>query len=136
MDALVSMSRFAMSHIYRSCRPYRTIFLLLAVALASCGPSSSSRPQSPAAYLIGALTWMESHSAFRSRINWTAFRHQTRSMSRHAKTTADTYPAVERAIKRLGDGFLLKPNQLAHPIDIGFRAVYPQRLVVDVTPGS
>jgi carboxyl-terminal processing protease len=118
-------------------RSYRALAaFLFTVSLASCGLSSSSPPQSPTAYLNGALNWMQSHSVFQRRVNWMMMHHQALAMTRQATSTAAAYPAIEFAIKRLHDGFFLRPNQLKHPIDVGFRALYPQGLVVDIDPNG
>jgi C-terminal processing protease CtpA/Prc len=101
-------------------------------------------PRSEAeAYLAGALDRLERYAVNRERIDWAALRAEAVAAAAGARTTAETYPAIEQALKRLGDrhSFLRRPEELAWARDgarqgLGITAAYPEGVVVTVFPGS
>jgi carboxyl-terminal processing protease len=95
------------------------------------------------AYLAGALDLIERHAVNRERIDWPALRAEARAAAAGARTTAETYPAIEGALKRLGDrhSFLRRPEELARArrgawVGLGLSAAYPEGIVTLVFPGS
>lgn len=68
----------------------------------------------PAAYLTIALEHIKTHALFRDRVDWPAVREQAVRLTEHAKTPADTYPAIRYVLQQLGDGhsFLVEPEVL------------------------
>lgn len=108
-------------------RPFRFLFLVLIMtgALSSCGqtPASPTSTQSPylssqaRVYLTAALDIMQQHSVNRKTINWTALRQETFVEADHAKTPADTYPAIKFALQRLGDhhSYFVEPQSATQP---------------------
>lgn len=66
------------------------------------------------AYLDQALDLMEQHSINRAQVDWTRLRRAAHSKAADALTPADTYLAIEDALRSLGDGhsFFLPPDQV------------------------
>ncbi len=54
-------------------------------------------------YLDAVLSAIESSSIYRKTIDWTAFKSATREKAVNAKNIADTFQAIEFALKRLND---------------------------------
>jgi C-terminal processing protease CtpA/Prc len=95
------------------------------------------------AYLTGALDLLERNAVNRERIDWAALRAEALAAAAGARTTAETYPAIEGALKRLGDrhSFLRRPEELARArrgawVGLGLSAAYPEGIVTLVFPGS
>jgi len=86
----------------------RGVFLALAVAFAAgCSDANLAEPEGlgiqAARYLDQAVDVMEFNSIRRFEIDWVAFREATMEDAGNAKTLADTYPAIRRALDRIGD---------------------------------
>ena len=54
-------------------------------------------------YLNEALDYLQGHSVRRDQIDWPALRHEVYALAADAQTTTQTYPAIELALKLLGD---------------------------------
>lgn len=113
--------------------------LLVGPWLVACGGSPPT-PQAPAAYLDGALSWIEENAMLSDRLDWTVVRTEALALAPGPKTTADTYPAIRHVLQRLGEhGDLnawlseLPPGeQVEEP---GFDALVPG-VIFNVAPGS
>lgn len=72
---------------------------------ASLGGSGYSAPASPeaAAYLDDFLGIVESQAMMREQVDWPQMRKDLHSLTRGAKTTADTYPAIRFCLSALQD---------------------------------
>jgi carboxyl-terminal processing protease len=100
-------------------------------------------PPEAEAYLTGALDLVERHAVNRERIDWPALRAEAVAAAAGARAPAETYPAIEQALKRLGDrhSFLRRPEELARARGgarhgLGFTAAYPEGIVTLVFPDS
>src|SRR5439155_19605614 len=107
------------------------------------GHSRSAVASSPQAYLNRAVDEMQRHSLYRDRVDWRAFRAEALRRARGARTTADTYPVIRDAVGALGDrhsGFYTPAEARAlfrgESFGVGFTALFPERVVVDVEPGG
>ena len=84
-------------------------WLLAALMASGCTDAGPAEPDGSLSlvahtYLDGALTVMELNSVRRYEIDWPVFREETFAEAAGAETTADTYPAIEGALERIGDG--------------------------------
>ncbi|MBK9142052.1 MAG: S41 family peptidase [Candidatus Melainabacteria bacterium] len=63
----------------------------------------------PTEYLRKTLDLIQSRALRASAVNWSAVRSKATTMAAGARTTADTYPAIDYALQQLGDNhsFLL-----------------------------
>jgi len=80
------------------------------------GARPASEPSAEArAYLDAALDLMQQYSINREQVDWDALRRKARSRVYGAHTAADTYRAIQYALRDLGDGhsFLMTPEQVA-----------------------
>src|SRR5689334_1844243 len=100
--------------------------------------------QEAMSYLNEALDYIQEYAVRREAIDWLAFRQEITLLCAHAQEPAQTYPALERALERLGDHhshfrdpesarLLLSQGQAC---DFGFRMVSPEGVVGLVFPGS
>lgn len=112
---------------------------------ATIGGAAPSAPaaQAPQAYLDAALTFLQQHAVRAATVDWPVLRREAAALARHARTTAETYPAIRLAVRRLGDHHsqFLDPAQVQREhtgttIGFGLVPVYPERVVVEVFPGS
>jgi C-terminal processing protease CtpA/Prc len=67
------------------------------------------------AYLTEVLGLLQERSFDRHKVDWQSVRHQAFAAAAGAKTTADTYPAIQLAVKALNDPhtFFLTPEEAA-----------------------
>lgn len=94
-------------------------------------------------YLTAALDFMEYHSVRREYLDWAALRQEVLALAQEAQTSADTYPAIQRALELLGDqhSFFLGPAR-ARMLStgksqwVGFHLVFPEHVIGVVAPGS
>ncbi|MDQ7025283.1 MAG: S41 family peptidase [Anaerolineae bacterium] len=99
----------------------------------------------PLDYMNVVLDLIENEAYFASKItNWSAIRQQARIMGGNAKTTQETYPAIEMVLERMGHqhSYLIpaetrqwNPAQLSH-VTYGFSVLRNERRVIQVLPGS
>jgi carboxyl-terminal processing protease len=97
----------------------------------------------PAAYLSSVLDHLQQHSIKRDAVDWVALRQDVLELAASAQTTAETYPAIRRALERLGDrhSFFVTPDEMQLRDEgvarsSGLTAVYPEGIVVYVFPNS
>ena len=100
-------------------------------------------PGDPAAYLNSVLDHIQQHSIKRDAVDWAALRRDALELAATARTTAETYPAIELALKRLEDrhSFFVTAADMqlrreGVAVSLGISAVYPEGVVVGVFPGS
>ncbi|MFE6718370.1 S41 family peptidase [Streptomyces albidoflavus] len=109
-------------------RPRRRSSLLLAAALLSLAACTATdraaEPGSPMApeartYLLSALDTMERHALVRDEVDWPKLRRDALGRAEGASGPADTYEAVEQALRDLGDGHstFLTPEEAARTED-------------------
>ncbi len=65
------------------------------------------------AYLSEALDYIQKTSIKREQIDWSALRQDVFDLVSDAQTSAETYPALDLTLKRLGDNHssLFRPEQ-------------------------
>jgi C-terminal processing protease CtpA/Prc len=87
----------------------RWVLLVGIVLLPGCMTSSAGSPASPtvaidpAAYLSEALDYIEHNALYADRVDWPAARAAALERVEGATTTSDTYVAIERVLRELGD---------------------------------
>jgi carboxyl-terminal processing protease len=94
-------------------------------------------------YLNEALDIIQKHSVRREHIDWQALRQEVSLLADEAKTPAETYPAIERALALLDDHHsmfsspekekLLDEGKLKR---VGLRCTFPEGTVGMIDPGS
>ncbi|MDQ3856296.1 MAG: PDZ domain-containing protein, partial [Chloroflexota bacterium] len=94
-------------------------------------------------YLDEVLDHLQAHSVRSTAVDWAALRRDVQAMAGDARSTAETYPAIELALQRLGDGhsFFLTPEQErllreGQALTTGLTVVHPDGIVVKVLPHS
>ena len=94
-------------------------------------------------YLTAALDYIQKHSVRREQVDWPALRQEVSALVAEAQTSADTYPAIRRALELLGDqhSFFQTPEYIrrikkGQQQRMGFQMVYPGVWIADVLPGS
>lgn len=81
-------------------------WLIVCGLLSTCTekePAPATSPTEASLYLDQILTFIETNSIYRKTIDWTAYRKDTKEKAAQAKTIAETYQAIEFAIKQLND---------------------------------
>ncbi|WP_299532762.1 hypothetical protein [uncultured Streptomyces sp.] len=80
----------------------------LSALTAGCtsGPPAPGEAMAPEArtYLTAALDVMEENSLLAAEVDWPELRRAARERAGDARTPAQTYPAIEAALRGLGDG--------------------------------
>ncbi|MEJ2212071.1 MAG: S41 family peptidase [Anaerolineae bacterium] len=95
----------------------------------AAGARPASEPSAEAqAYLDAALDLMQQFSINRDQVDWDALRRKAQSWAYGAQTAADTYRAIQYALRDLGDGhsFLMTPEQVAQMQDGTLNATVPE----------
>jgi carboxyl-terminal processing protease len=99
----------------RRIAPYVTLLVVIAATYSSA--QEAQRGISPAArtYLEQALDLMQQNALNKSSIDWVHVREETLDRANHAKTTADTYPAIAFALTELKEhhSFFQLPDNLS-----------------------
>ncbi len=122
------------------------VTLLILLLLTSCGsaPSPALLPSAAAkTYLTTALDYIEHTSVMSKKIDWTLERRKAYALAGNARTTTDTYPAIQQVLADLEDNhsFFFTPQQAKLSAEgmatgLGLISVYPQEVVVEVFPSS
>ena len=99
----------------------------------------------PAEYLEAVLDLIENNAYFANKVtNWSVIRQQSRIIAGNARTTSDTYGAIEMVLERMGHrhSYLIpaetlqwNPGQVSN-VTYGFSVLRDERRVVQVIPGS
>jgi carboxyl-terminal processing protease len=88
--------------------------LFSAMLLQACGPrqSNSLATLTPTTYLTNVLGIIRAQAMKSGDVDWKAVRTKSFQLAAGAKTTADTYPAINYALSQLGDqhSFLVDRN--------------------------
>lgn len=93
--------------------------------------------ESPQAYLAAALELIREEALHADRVDWVQVTAECAALAAHARTTAETYPALRHALQALGDShsYLHLPNaEQRHSGIIGL--YYTRGVVALVIPGS
>jgi carboxyl-terminal processing protease len=95
------------------------------------------------AYLNEAMDYIQENSVHRKQLDWSALRQEVYALAADAQTTAQTYPAIERALALLGDHHSLFISSAEEPLlqqgrmkHSGIRAFYPEGVIGFVEPDS
>ncbi|MBV6449457.1 MAG: hypothetical protein MHPDNHAH_00167 [Anaerolineales bacterium] len=118
--------------------------ILLASIMSACSaiapaPTSTPVPLPPDQHVEGAFQWLETHAMMKDNVDWTALRRDTAEVIANAKTTADTYPAICQALRKLEDGnaWLLVPSLEIPNFYTGYQTLYPEnRVIIRIDPDS
>lgn len=118
----------------------RTI-ILLALFWLTAGCQAETPPPLPAdEYLAAALSWLEAHAANGTAVDWPAVRQEAGALAIGARTSADTYPAIEFALEQLdgGIGYFANPAEMAASSapGNGLWAIYPEGVIYRLDGGS
>ena len=111
--------------------------------------------ESARVYLEEVFTFIRENAVFRNRLKWDNLRGEAFALAKGAKTTADTYPAVEFLISKLGDNhhsaFFPAPTKTSEITSednskikaiprkrggVGAFAFYPSGIIFEVLPNS
>jgi len=81
--------------------------LTISITAGACGDMRGST--NPPVYLRSTLDLIQTRALRTSAVNWSSVRSKAAAMAAGARTTADTYPAINYALEQLGDNhsFLL-----------------------------
>lgn len=116
---------------------HRLSVLLLTVIVSACSaiaPASTPTPVPlpPAQHAESAFQWLETHAMMSSNVDWAALRNDTAGIIANARTTADTYPAICKALSELKDGnaWLLVPSLEIPNFYTGYQTLYPENRVI------
>ena len=99
----------------------------------------------PTEYLEAVLDLIENKAYFANKItNWSVIRQQARIIAGNARTTSDTYAAIEMVLERMGHrhSYLIPSESLswnpgqASNVTYGFSVLRDERRIVQVIPGS
>jgi C-terminal processing protease CtpA/Prc len=79
-----------------------------------------------------AFQWLETHAMMKDNVDWSALRNDTADPIANAKTTADTRPAICKAIRELKDGnaWLMVPGLETPNFYTGYYTLYPENAVI------
>jgi carboxyl-terminal processing protease len=97
----------------------------------------------PAVYFRVALFVIEHNALMRDRVDWPAVRQEADRLLQGARTTRDTYPAIQLVLRRLGDhhSHLALPETVrafrsGSGQTLGLTALWPERVVSTVSPAG
>jgi carboxyl-terminal processing protease len=94
-----------------------------------------------------AIEWIEKRSVIRSRVDWMSIRNEALALAKAGQDPIATYQAIQFILEQLNDvhGRLLIPDEVrgfrqgvtkGRARGYGLLIVYPECVVVQVTPGS
>ncbi|MBO0794676.1 MAG: hypothetical protein J2P36_27500, partial [Ktedonobacteraceae bacterium] len=94
----------------RAARAVLAFFMILSIVGAAIPLSMSSNPK---VYLATALAWTQETGYYSSRVNWSSVNGHALAMIRDARTSQDTYRAIDYALSQLPDqhNFFLSPQE-------------------------
>jgi carboxyl-terminal processing protease len=125
--------------IRRWLRRFTIAFLVLAV-LVAIGYGALFIPD---VYFRVAFFVIQRNALMRDRVDWAAVRLEADRLRREARSTRDTYPAIQMVLQRLGDGHshfvppegarAMRAGSNLHP---GLTALWPECVVATVSPGG
>jgi carboxyl-terminal processing protease len=118
----------------------RAYLCIFACILTACATKTipTQPPESPQEYLSNALDWIETNSVKIDTVDWPSLRKEALALAPNPQTTADTYPALQYVLTKLGDAttVFLTPDQFNETrVDPGFDAYYPEAVILSVYPG-
>jgi C-terminal processing protease CtpA/Prc len=115
----------------------RLMLLVLVLVLSACtaiapAPEPTPVPLPPPQHVESAFQWLETHALMKDNVDWTALRRDTADLITNAKTTADTRPAICKAIRELKDGnaWYLIPGLETPNFYTGYWTLYPENAVI------
>ena len=120
------------------------LLILLVLVLSSCSaiappPSPTPVPLPPPQHVESAFQWLETHAMMKDNVDWTALRNDTADIITNAKTTADTRPAICKALRELKDGNagMLVPGLETPNFYTGYLTLYPWNdVIIRIDPDS
>jgi carboxyl-terminal processing protease len=125
----------------------------MVLATAACEPdpkapqptatTPSSGSGAPAGYLRDALNLIQANAYYADRVDWPSVEAEAQRRVAAATTTAGTHETLRWVLSKLGDrhSFLRTPDRARELAagggrGFGLLALFPERVVVDVEPGS
>ena len=114
------------------------MMVLLPVLSACSGLIPTAEPQLPKEYLENALDWIQTHAVFGENVDWAKVRSEAFALAPDPQTIAETYPAIRLTIRSLNDDHasLDLPVSDRPQTNMGFWAIFPQNVVINVYPGG
>lgn len=120
------------------------LIVCLALVLSACSalaPASAPTPVPlpPDQHVESAFQWLETHAMMKENVDWTVLRADTAGIIANAQTTADTYPAICKALSELKDGnaWLLVPSLEIPNFYTGYQPLYPEnQVIIRIDPDS
>jgi carboxyl-terminal processing protease len=118
----------------------------LAIVLASCVVLAGVAYGAlfiPGVYFRVALVIIQRNALTRDRVDWVAVRREADRLLQGARTTRDTYPAIQLVLQRLGDhhSHLALPEtaramRAGSSLTLGLTATWPECIVATVSAGG
>lgn len=122
------------------------LFLIMGFALviSACSaiaftPTPTLVPLPPDQHAESVFQWLETHAMMSANVDWAALRKETSGIIADARTTADTYPAICKALRELKDGnaWLLVPSLEIPNFYAGYHTLYPEnQVIIRIDPDS
>jgi hypothetical protein len=118
----------------------------LAIALVSCvvlAVAGYGALFIPSVYFRVAVVIIQRNALMRDRVDWVAVRSEADRLLQGARSTRDTYPAIQLVLQRLGDhhSHLALPETVramraGANLTLGLTAIWPECIVAAVSPGG
>jgi len=115
----------------------RLMVWFLVLVLSACNavapaPEPTPVPLPPPQHVESAFQWLETHAMMKDNVDWNALRDETADLIANAKTTADTRPAICRAVRELKDrnAFYVVPGLETPNFYTGYLTLYPENKVI------
>lgn len=108
-------------------KPFTLLITLLFTAHLSF---AQTIPDSVKTYVVKALDIMKHHSINKQKVDWETLYAQTFEATKDVQTIRDTYPAINKALKMLGDGHskLYPPEVIKAYKEMGAASASGQKL--------
>jgi carboxyl-terminal processing protease len=97
----------------------------------------------PSVYFRVAFFIIQRNALMRDRVDWVAVRSEADRLLQGARSTRDTYPAIQLVLQRLGDhhSHLALPETVramraGSSLTLGLTAIWPECIVAAVSPGG
>jgi carboxyl-terminal processing protease len=124
-------------------RRYLRRFVIAFIALVVLAGMGYGALFIPGVYFRFAFFVIQRNALMRDRVDWPAVRLEADRLRHGARSTRDTYPAIQLVLQRLGDhhSHLVSPEgaremRAGSNVTLGLTALWPERAVATVSPGG